>query len=46
MRRVLNQTAKAAARSKGSIFEIVYRRSARAWDIIKPLGRLPIDSVA
>ncbi len=27
MRRVLNQTANAAARAKGSIFEIVYRRS-------------------
>jgi transposase len=27
MRRILNQTANAAARSKGSIFEIVYRRS-------------------
>jgi transposase len=27
MRRVLNQTANAAARAKGSIFEVVYRRS-------------------
>jgi hypothetical protein len=27
MRRVLNQTANAAAKTKGSIFEIVYRRS-------------------
>ena len=27
MRRLLNQTANAAARTKGSIFEIVYRRS-------------------
>jgi transposase len=27
MRRVLNQAANAAARTKGSIFEIVYRRS-------------------
>jgi transposase len=27
MRRVLNQTANAAARTKGSIFEMVYRRS-------------------
>jgi Transposase IS116/IS110/IS902 family len=27
MRRVLNQTANAAVRTKGSIFEIVYRRS-------------------
>ena len=26
MRRILNQTANAAARTKGSIFEIVYRR--------------------
>ena len=29
MRRVLNQAANAAARSKGSIFEIVYRRSVQ-----------------
>ena len=41
MRRVLNQTANAAVRTKGSIFEIVYR----AWDIIKPSGPLLIDSV-
>src|SRR6476620_11190197 len=27
MRRILNQSANAAARTKGSIFEIVYRRS-------------------
>jgi hypothetical protein len=27
MRRLLNQAANAAARTKGSIFEIVYRRS-------------------
>jgi len=27
MRRILNQTANAAVRTKGSIFEIVYRRS-------------------
>jgi len=27
MRRILNQTANAAARTKGSIFDIVYRRS-------------------
>jgi hypothetical protein len=27
MRRVLNQTANAAVKTKGSIFEIVYRRS-------------------
>ena len=27
MRRVLNQAANAAARAKGSIFEIVYRRT-------------------
>ncbi|MGB2663589.1 MAG: transposase [Candidatus Acidiferrum sp.] len=44
MRRVLNQCANAAARTKGSIFEIVYRLS-HAWDTIKPSGLLPIDSI-
>ena len=29
MRRILNQTANAAARTKGSIFEIVYRRQVQ-----------------
>jgi transposase len=43
MRRLLNQAANAAARTKGSIFEIVYRRSVRAWDTIKPSGPSPID---
>jgi len=46
MRRVLNQTANAAARTKGSIFELCTAAPSRAWDIIKPSGRLPIDSVA
>jgi hypothetical protein len=45
MRRFLNQTAN-AARTKRSIFEILYRRSVHAWDTIKPSGPLPIDSVA
>jgi transposase len=30
MRRLLNQAANAAARTKGSLFEIVYRRSVSA----------------
>ena len=46
MRRLLNQAANAAAKTKGSIFEIVYRRSVPAWDTIKPSGPLLIDSVA
>jgi transposase len=45
MRRLLNQAANSAAKTKGSIFEIVYRRSAPAWDTIKPLAPSPIDSV-
>jgi hypothetical protein len=46
MRRLLNQAANAAVKVKGSIFEIVYRRSVnRAWDITKSLKPLPIDSV-
>jgi hypothetical protein len=38
MRRLLNQAANAAARSKGSIFEILYRAQSRVWDTIKPSG--------
>src|SRR6266487_2071783 len=46
MRRILNQCANAAAKSKGTIFEIVYRRdSSRASDTIKPSGPSPIGSV-
>jgi len=45
MRRILNQTANAAVKAKGSIFEIVYRRSVPACDTIKPSGQSPIDSV-
>jgi len=45
MRRLLNQAANSAAKTKGSIFEIVYRRSVPRLDTIKPLGPLPIDSV-
>ena len=44
MRRLLNQAANSAVMAKGSLFEIVYRRSVRAWDRIKPSGRLPINS--
>jgi len=48
MRRLLNQAANAAARTKGSIFEIVYLplRFPAPWTLIKPSGPLPIDSAA
>jgi transposase len=45
MRRLLNQSANAAAKTKGSIFELVYRRSVPRQDIIKPSGPLPIVNV-
>jgi hypothetical protein len=45
MRRLLNQAANAAVKVKGSIFEIVYRRSVPRLDTTKPSGPLPIDSV-
>ena len=47
MRRVLNQAANAAAKSKGTIFEIVYRRlvSRLAHNSIKPSGRSHIGFV-
>jgi hypothetical protein len=45
MRRVLNQAANAAAKAKGSIFDIVYRRSVPRLGLIKPSGPLPIDNV-
>jgi len=38
MRRLLNQCANAAVKTKGSIFEIVYRRHVPRMDIIKPSG--------
>ncbi len=44
MRRVLNQAANAAARTKGSIFEIVYRRSVPRLGHNQTIGPLPIDS--
>jgi hypothetical protein len=44
MRRLLNQATNAAAKTKGSIFEIVDRRSVARLGH-KPLGPLPIDSV-
>ena len=37
MRRLLNQTANAAVKAKGSIFEIIYRRCVPRLGIIKPL---------
>jgi transposase len=40
MRRILNQTANAAARSKGSIFEIVYRRHQLGQDLVLGLHLL------
>jgi hypothetical protein len=42
MRGVLNQTANAAARTKGSIFDIVYRRSVPRLGHNQAIGRLPI----
>jgi transposase len=36
MRRILDQAANAAASTKGSIFEIVYRRQVTRMDIINP----------
>ena len=45
MRRLLNQAANAAARTKGSIFEIVYRRSVPRLGHNQPSGPSPIDSV-
>ena len=38
MRRILNQTANAAARTKGSIFEIVYRRQVARMGHKKAIG--------
>ena len=40
MRRVLNQTANAAARTKGSIFEMVYRRSVPRLGHNQPIGAI------
>jgi transposase len=44
MRRILNQSANAAVKAKGSIFEIVYRRTVPHLGTDKPSGRLPIGS--
>jgi len=38
MRRLLNQSANAAVKLKGNIFQILYRRLSPAWDITKPLA--------
>jgi transposase len=46
MRRLLNQAANAAAKHKGSIFEIVYRRLVPRLGHKKPSGRLRIASVS
>ena len=40
MRRVLNQAANAAVRTKGSIFEIVYRRSVPRLGHIQTIGAI------
>ena len=40
-RRILNQTAHAAVKVKGSIFEIVYRAWFRGFDLHKPSAPLP-----
>ena len=45
MRRLLNQAANAAARTKGSIFEIVYRRAVPRLGHNQAIGAIPIDSV-
>jgi hypothetical protein len=45
MRRVLNQAANAAVKAKGTIFEIVYRRTVRSLGHKQTIGRLPIDTV-
>jgi hypothetical protein len=44
MRRLLNQAANAAARTKGSIFEIVYRRSVPRLGHNQAIGPLPTGS--
>jgi transposase len=44
MRRILNQAANAAAKSKGTIFEIVYRRLTPRLGHNQPSGPLPIGS--
>jgi transposase len=45
MRRVLNQCANAAARTKEASSKLCIAARSHAWDITKPSGRLPIDSV-
>ena len=43
MRRILNQAANAAAKSKGTIFKrLSIADWYRAWDTIRPSGPLPI----
>jgi transposase len=46
MRRILNQAANAAAKSKGTIFELSIADWYRAWDTIRPSGPLLIGCVA
>jgi transposase len=45
MRRILNQSANAAVKAKGTIFEMVYRRTVPRLGHKQLSGRLPIDSV-
>jgi hypothetical protein len=45
MRRLLNQAANAAVKTKGSIFEVVYRRLVPRLGHAQRLARLPIGSV-
>ena len=43
MRRILNQAANAAAKSKGTIFEIVYRRLVSRLGHNQTIGAIAID---
>jgi hypothetical protein len=45
MRRILNQTANAAVKAKGTIFEIVYRSTVPRPGTNKPSGPLRTDGV-
>jgi hypothetical protein len=46
MRRILNQAANAAAKSKGTIFEIVYRRLVSRLGHNQTIGAIAIGFVA
>ena len=45
MRRILNQSANAAVKTKEASSRLSIAGMCRAWDTIKPSGRLPIDCV-